>query len=564
MNEVPLFPEMKPGKPPVANTGTCVECRTWDAEAALRMLNNNLDARIALDWENLIVYGGTGRAARNWKAYRIICESLKKLGSDETLLVQSGKAVYVARTHEEAPRVIIANSNLVPKWAQPALFDQYERQGLTMYGQMTAGSWIYIGTQGILQGTYETFASCGQTHFGSAGLEGKFILSAGMGGMSGAQPLAATMNGAITLIVEVRRERIEQKIKEGYCDAVTVSLDEAMAHIENARSEGKPLSVGLVGNAAEVHPELVRRGITPDIVTDQTPAHDLLSYIPIGEFQELESLRNTQPDEYRKRSLESIGKHVEAMLAFQARGAIVFDYGNNLRAQAESAGIPVRNSTGDYLYPGFVPAYIRPRFCEGRGPFRWVALSGNRQDIETIDRLILDLFPNDVSTTRWIKLAREKVPLIGLPARVCWLRYGDRARLGLAINELVHRGQLKAPVVIGRDHLDCGSVASPDRETEGMKDGSDAIADWPLLNFALNAVAGASWVSFHHGGGTGIGNSLHAGMVIVADGTEARGRRLERVLTVDPGIGVARHVDAGYPEATATAEKNNITIPGWE
>jgi len=430
-----------------------------------------------------------------------------------------------------------------------------------MYGQMTAGSWIYIGTQGILQGTYETLAACGKKDLGVCSLKGKFILTAGMGGMSGAQPLAATLNEATILDVEVRRERIEKKVREGYCDHITESLDEALQLVESANQQGRPLSVGLVGNAATVHPELVRRGITPDIVTDQTPAHDLLSYVPVGGLAELEKLRDKDPEQYRQRALDSIAEHVQAILEMQKRGAVVFDYGNNLRGQASIAGVDIIGEDGRYRYPGFVPAYIRPLFCKGKGPFRWAALSGDSSDIHKIDEVLLKLFPEDETLARWIRLARKKVPQIGLPSRICWLEYGDRAQFGRAINDMVASGELKAPLVIGRDHLDCGSVASPYRETEDMKDGSDAIADWPLLNFALNAVAGASWVSFHHGGGVGIGNSLHAGMVIIADGTQNRAEKLERILTVDPGIGVARHVDAGYEEAISTANQKGVKIP---
>jgi len=553
--------EEKPREPIRAYTGATLHCRTWDTEAALRMLMNNLDSRVALDWEQLIVYGGAGRAARNWREYHKIVRALKNLEPDETLCVQSGKAVYITKTYQEAPRVIIANSNLVPRWATQENFDRYDQMGLTMYGQMTAGSWIYIGTQGILQGTYETLAACGEKDFGVNSLKGKFILTAGMGAMSGAQPLAATLNEAVILDVEARKERIEQKVNEGYCNCITESLDEALKLVGEARRKKKPLSVGLVGNAAEVHPELVRRGVTPDIVTDQTPAHDLLSYVPAGDLTELDELRVKDAKGYKQRALESIAKHVEAILELQKRGAVVFDYGNNLRAQAELVGVKVRDENGQYKYPGFVPAYIRPLFCEGKGPLRWAALSGNPEDIIEIDKALLGMFPEDLTLSRWIRLAGKKVPFIGLPARICWLAYGDRAKFGKAINMMVGSGKLKAPIVIGRDHLDCGSVASPDRETESMKDGSDAIADWPLLNFALNAIAGASWVSFHHGGGVGIGNSLHAGMVIVADGTKAKEQRLERVLTVDPGIGIARHVDAGYEEAITTAKKKGVKIP---
>lgn len=556
----PMYVEERPKEPIKAYTGTELHCKTWDAEAALRMLMNNLNPKVALNWKELIVYGGAGRAARNWREYNKIVRALLNLEEDETLCVQSGKAVYIAPTHKDAPRVIIANSNLVPRWATQDIFDRYDELGLMMYGQMTAGSWIYIGTQGILQGTYETLAACGKTHFGSS-LRGKFILTAGMGAMSGAQPLAVTLNEGVILDVEVRRERIQQKVDEGYCDRITDDLDEALGWIEEAKKQGKPLSVGLVGNAAVIHPELVRRNVIPDIVTDQTPAHDLLSYVPIGDLNELDKLREKNPKKYKELALESIAAHTKAILAMQKRGAIVFDYGNNLRAQAEKAGVKIRTKRGDYAYPGFVPAYIRPLFCEGKGPFRWVALSGDPADIYKIDDVLLDLFPEDKILARWIGLARKKIPVIGLPARICWLGYGDRAKFGIEINKLVGSGELQAPIVIGRDHLDSGSVASPDRETEGMLDGSDAVADWPLLNFALNVANGASWVSFHHGGGVGIGNSLHAGMVIVADGTKKREKRLKRVLTTDPGIGIARHVDAGYTKAIKTAMEKGVKIP---
>ncbi len=534
--------------------GSSLECRNWDAEAALRMLRNNLHPEVAIDWQNLIVYGGRGKAARNWHEYQRIVEALKNLGDEETLCVQSGKAVYIAPTHSEAPRVIIANSNIVPHWATQENFDRYDEMGLTMYGQMTAGSWIYIGTQGILQGTYETLAALAQREFGTDSLKGKFVLTAGMGGMSGAQPMAATMNEAVILDVEVRGERVERKVREGYCDRMTRDLDEGLEWIEEAKRKGVPLSVGLIGNAADVHPELVRREITPDIVTDQTPAHDIWSYVPAGEPPR-------DRDEYRTRAYESIVRHTEAILAMQKRGAVCFDYGNNLRQQAEIGGLRVRNDRGQFLYPGFVPAYVRPLFCEGKGPFRWAALSGEPQDILTLDAALLETFPEDTALHRWVKKAQDKVPFLGLPARICWLGYGDRARFGRMINDMVGKGTLRAPIVIGRDHLDTGSVASPNRETEGMEDGSDAIADWPLLNFALNAVNGASWVSFHHGGGVGIGYALHAGQVCVADGTAERARRLERVLTVDPGIGVARHADAGYPIAVETAREKGVRIP---
>ena len=554
--ERPMHFEEKPPFPIKTYTGTELHCKTWDAEAALRMLMNNLDPDVAKDPDNLIVYGGSGRAARNWKEYNRIVKALTKLEPDETLCIQSGKPVYIAQTWEHAPRVVIANSNLVPKWATQEYFDELDRKGLIMYGQMTAGSWIYIGTQGILQGTYETFAAAARKHF-KGSLKGRLILTAGMGAMSGAQPLAATLNDAVILDVEVRRERIEKKVNQGYCDKMTDDLDQALKWVLYAKKEKEPLSVGLIGNAAHVHPELVRRDISPDIVTDQTPAHDLLSYIPTGNLKQVDELRIRNPEEYRKRSLESIKKHVEAILEMQRRGSIVFDYGNNLRAQAELAGVRIRKPNKQFVYPGFVVEYIRPMFCEGRGPFRWAALSGDVKDIKVIDDLVLDMFPEDKVLKSWITKARYKVPVEGLPSRICWLGYGDRAKFGIAINDLVRKNELKAPIVIGRDHLDCGSVASPNRETEGMKDGSDAVADWPLLNFALNTMAGASWVSFHHGGGVGIGYSLHAGMVIVADGTREREQRLKRVLTVDPGIGIARHVDAGYEEAIEIAKKKH-------
>ena len=557
----PMYYEDRPSWPIKAPTGTARQCRTWDAEAALRMLMNNLDPDVAIQPEELIVYGGAGRAARNWKEYRRIVNALKGLEEDETLCVQSGKPVYIAKTHAQAPRVIIANSNIVPAWATQENFDRYDQIGLTMYGQMTAGSWIYIGTQGILQGTYETLATLAKKEFRATSLQGKFVLTAGMGGMSGAQPMAVTMNEGAVLDVEVRPERIQRKVDEGYCDKMTGNLDEALKWVTEAKKRGDAFSVGLVGNAAEVHPELVRRGITPDIVTDQTPAHDLLSYVPRGNLEELEELRQKDPAEYQRLSRESIVAHVEAILEMQKQGAVCFDYGNNLRAQAELGGLDVRDKNRDFKYPGFIPAYIRPLFCEGKGPFRWAALSGDPQDIHRIDESITRLFPEDQPLNRWIRLARDRVPFLGLPTRICWLGYGDRAKFGLVVNEMIQKGEIKAPIVFGRDHLDCGSVASPNRETEGMRDGSDAIADWPLLNFALNAVNGASWVSFHDGGGVGIGYSLHAGMVIVADGTVQRAERLERVLTVDPGIGIARHVDAGYETALSTARDKEVKIP---
>jgi len=557
----PMFYEKRPSAPIRSYTGTQLHCKSWDAEAALRMLMNNLDPDVAIQPEELIVYGGSGRAARNWKEYQRIVNALESLEQDETLCVQSGKPVYIAKTHPQAPRVIIANSNIVPAWATQENFHRYDEMGLTMYGQMTAGSWIYIGTQGILQGTYETLAALAKKEYGETSLQGKFVLTAGMGGMSGAQPMAVTMNEGIILDVEVRPERIQRKVDEGYCDKMTGNLDEALQWVTEAKKQGDALSVGLVGNAAEVHPELVRQGIIPDIVTDQTPAHDLLNYVPKGNLQELDKLREKNPAEYQRLSRESIVGHVEAILEMQKRGAICFDYGNNLRAEAELGGLDVRDKNGDFKYPGFIPAYIRPLFCEGKGPFRWAALSGDPQDIHRTDECVTRLFPEDEPLNRWIRLARDRIPFLGLPTRICWLGYGDRARFGLAVNEMIRKGEIKAPIVFGRDHLDCGSVASPNRETEGMLDGSDAIADWPLLNFALNAVNGASWVSFHHGGGVGIGYSLHAGMVIVADGTPQRADRLQWVLTVDPGIGVARHVDAGYESALNTARDKGVKIP---
>jgi urocanate hydratase len=556
-----MYYEEKPEDVIRAYTGTELHCRNWDTEAALRMLMNNLDPDVAVDSNELIVYGGSGRAARNWIEYHRIVRTLKTLQEDETLCIQSGKPVYIAPTHKAAPRVVIANSNIVPHWATQENFDRYDEMGLIMYGQMTAGSWIYIGTQGILQGTYETLGAVAKTHFGSDSLKGKFILTAGMGGMSGAQPMAATMNDGVILDVEVREERIRRKVDEGYCDRITTDIDEALQWIMNAKNERIPLSVGLVGNAAEVYPELVKRDIVPDIITDQTPAHDLSSYVPIGDLAELDNLCQTDREEYHRRALSSIKLHVEAILKMQRRGSIVFDYGNNLRSQAERAGVDIRDETGNFRYQGFVLKYIRPLFCMGKGPFRWVALSGDPQDIEVIDAKVLELFPLDKGLARWIKLASQKVPVLGLPGRVCWLGYGDRAKLGVEINKMVASKELKAPVVIGRDHLDCGSVASPYRETEDMLDGSDAIADWPLLNFALNSINGASWVSFHHGGGVGIGNSLHAGFVIVADGTLKREEQLRKVLTVDPGIGIARHVDAGYQIAMDTARQKSVKIP---
>jgi len=553
-----MYYEYRPKKPIQAPRGTTLTCKNWDTEAAMRMLMNNLDPEVALIPEELIVYGGSGRAARNWLAYTQIVDILKNLDENHTLCVQSGKPVYIAPTHPDAPRVIIANSNIVPHWATQEQFDKYDEMGLIMYGQMTAGSWIYIASQGIIQGTYESFAAAGKKNFGVDSLKGKFILTAGMGAMSGAQPLAGTMNEAVILDVEVYAERIKRKVKEGYCDKITADVHEAIQWVEEATKKGTPLSIGLVGNAGEVHPWLAKRGIIPDIVTDQTSAHALLDYVPIGDIKALDELRTKNPEEYSRRSLDTIAKHEEAILEMQKQGAVAFDYGNNLRGQAELAGVAVRNPDGNFKYPGFVPAYVRPLFCEGRGPFRWAALSGDPTDIAKLDKLVLELFPEDQTLVRWIKLAGEKIPHLGLPCRVCWLGYGERSTFALRMNDYVKKGIVKAPIVIGRDHLDCGSVASPHRETENMLDGSDAIADWPLLNFALNAVNGASWVSFHHGGGVGIGYSLHAGMVIVADGTDKRAKRLQRVTTVDPGIGIARHVDAGYEKAKEVAETKSV------
>lgn len=558
----PMFYEYRPRAPIKAPTGTNLTCKNWDSEAALRMLMNSLDPAVATEPEELIVYGGTGRVARNWKEYQRIVDTLKRLEKDETLCIQSGKPVYVAKTHEWSPRIIIANSNLVPAWTRQEVFDRYEEMGLTMYSQMMAGNWVYPGVQGALQGTYETFASIAQKAFQSEDLRGKLILTSGMGGMSSAQPLAVTMNGGVILCVEARRERIEKGVKERYCDKVTDDLDEALQWVLDARSKQIPLSVGLAGNAAVVYPELVRRNITPDIVTDQTPAHDLMSYVPVGDVQELDKQKAKNKRAYREKVLDAVIEHAKAILAMQRNGAVCFDYGNNLRAQAEMAGVSMRDADGRYWYPGFVSAFLRPLFCQGKGPFRWVSLSGDKADIEKIDEAALQNFPEDASLVKWLRLAREKVPLTGLPARVCWLGYDDRIRMGLIINDMVRKGSVKAPVVIGRDHLGCGSAASPYQETEGMRDGSDAIADWPLINFALNAASGASWVSFHQGDGTGIGNSLHAGMAIVADGTRERDKRIERVLAADPGIGIARYVDAGYEVAARMAREKSLMIPG--
>jgi urocanate hydratase len=532
-------------------------CKGWHQEAAMRMLMNNLDPDVAENPDQLVVYGGTGRAARSWEAFDAIVHSLHDLENDETLLVQSGKPVGRFRTHDEAPRVLIANSNLVGQWNNYTEFNRLERMGLTMYGQMTAGSWIYIGSQGIVQGTYETFAAAGRKNFDGS-LDGKFVLTGGLGGMGGAQPLAATMNGALFLGVEVDPARIEKRLKSGYCDKIAWSLDEALKLIDQARKDRKSLSVGLVGNCADVLPEIVKRGVVPDVLTDQTSAHDALNgYVPHGmSLEDALVLRRTNPDEYIERAMRSMAVHIEAMLALQKKGAVTFDYGNNIRAQAKKAG--VKNA---FDIPGFVPEYIRPLFCEGRGPFRWVALSGDSEDIARTDKLALELFPENQTLSRWMKLANERIQFQGLPSRICWLGYGERAEFGLAMNKLVKRGEIKAPIVIGRDHLDSGSVASPNRETEGMLDGTDAIADWPLLNALINTAAGASWVSIHNGGGVGIGFSQHAGMVVVADGSENSKRRLERVLTSDPGTGILRHADAGYSRAIEFAAANKIDIP---
>jgi urocanate hydratase len=540
-----------------APRGAQLNCKGWHQEAAMRCLMNNLDPDVAERPEDLVVYGGAGKAARNWASFDAIVRELRELEADETLLVQSGKPVAVFRTHEYAPRVLIANSNLVGAWANWEHFHELERRGLMMYGQMTAGSWIYIGTQGIVQGTFETFAAMADKHFGGS-LHGKFLVSGGMGGMGGAQPLAATMNGAVFLGIDVDQSRIERRVRTGYCDRLALSLDEALQICEDAQEQGKALSVGLVGNCAEVLPELVRRGVAVDAVTDQTSAHDPLNgYVPAGlSLEEAAALRESDEAAYIERSMQSMAQHVEAMLALRRAGAVAFDYGNNIRKQALDAGC-----TDAFEIPGFVPEYIRPLFCEGKGPFRWVALSGETSDIRKTDDLALELFPEDHTLNRWLRLARNRVRFQGLPARICWLGYGERAEMGERINDLVRRGELAAPIAIGRDHLDTGSVASPFRETEAMLDGSDAVADWPILNALLNTASGASWVSFHHGGGVGIGYSLHAGQVSVADGTDEAERRLNRVLTNDPGLGVARHVDAGYEEARGTALDKGIQIP---
>jgi len=540
-----------------APRGYVLTCKGWAQEAALRMLMNNLDPEVAEKPEELIVYGGTGKAARNWECFHAIVKSLKELENDETLLIQSGKPVAIFKTHEFAPRVLISNAMLVPAWATWDEFRRLEALGLTMYGQMTAGSWIYIGTQGILQGTYETFAACADKYFGGT-LAGRFLLTSGLGGMGGAQPLAATMNGAAFLGVEVDRKRIERRLQTGYLDMMTDNLDEALEIVLKAKEKKEAISVGLVGNAADVLPEILRRGIIPDIVTDQTSAHDTLNgYVPNGiPYEEALELRKKDPQKYIQMAKRSIVEHVKAMLEFKRRGAVVFDYGNNIRGEAYANGVK-----DAFEIPGFVHEFIRPLFCEGRGPFRWVALSGDPEDIYATDEAVIKTFPENKSLVRWIQKARAHVKFQGLPARICWLGYGERAKMGKIFNEMVRTGEVKAPIVIGRDHLDTGSVASPNRETEKMKDGSDAIADWPILNALLNAVAGASWVAVHHGGGVGIGLSIHAGMVVVADGTKEMEVRLERVLTTDPGLGIARHADAGYEKAIEMAKKHGIKIP---
>jgi len=539
-----------------APRGSALTCKNWQIEAAYRMIQNNLDPEVAERPQDLVVYGGRGQAARSWEAFDAILESLKNLEADETLLVQSGKPVAVFRSHPDAPRVLIANSNLVPHWATQEHFDDLAKRGLIMYGQMTAGSWIYIGTQGILQGTYETLGSLARQH-GWKSLRGKFTLTAGLGGMGGAQPLAITMNEGVGLVVEIDPARAQRRLEHRYVDIVVNELEEAMTLVDEAREQGIPRSIGLIGNAAEIYPRLASLGVIPDVVTDQTPAHDVMMYVPAGmSLEEADELRKTDPADYARRSLDSMAVHVKAMLEFQKQGAEVFDYGNNLRQRAYDHGVQ-----DAFEFPGFVPAYIRPLFCEGKGPFRWVALSGDPEDIYRTDEAILELFPHDEHLQRWLKMAKDRIHFQGLPSRICWLGYGERARAGLKFNEMVSNGTLKAPIVIGRDHLDSGSVASPNRETEGMLDGTDAVSDWPILNALINAVNGATWVSFHHGGGVGIGFSQHAGQVIVADGTPQAAMRLERVLTSDPGMGVVRHVDAGYPEAIAFAQKAGIKIP---
>jgi urocanate hydratase len=555
--EMPVDTEVRTYSPIRAPRGTALSCKGWGQEAAMRMLMNNLDEEVAERPRDLVVYGGTGKAARNWDCYHAIVRSLRELENDETLLVQSGKPVGMFKTHEYAPRVLIANSNLVGHFSNWEKFNELERAGLMMYGQMTAGSWIYIGSQGIIQGTFETFAAAARKHFGGE-LAGKLIVSGGMGGMGGAQPLAATMTGAAFLGIDVDPERIKKRLKTGYCDFMVNTLDEALRILKNAVRKKENISVGLVGNCADVIPELARRGVVPDILTDQTSAHDPLNgYVPNGmSLEEARELRTRDPKAYEAKSLAAMGQHVEGMLALQKMGAVTFDYGNNIRTFAYSQG--VKNA---YDFPGFVPAYIRPLFCEGRGPFRWAALSGEASDIHATDELIKQMYPKNELLMKWIDLAAKRIKFQGLPSRICWLGYGERAEFGLAMNDLVKKGKVKAPIVIGRDHLDCGSVASPYRETEGMKDGSDAVADWALLNAMLNTASGASWVSIHNGGGVGIGYSQHAGQVTVADGTDEMAKRIERVLTNDPGIGVARHVDAGYEEARTFAEKSGVKVP---
>ena len=555
-----MIANQPPSEPIRAPRGSVLSCKGWHQEGAMRMLMNNLDPEVGERPQDLVVYGGSGKAARNWECYYRIVESLKALENDETLLVQSGKPVGVFRTHPYAPRVLISNAMLVPAWGNWEKFRELEELGLTMYGQMTAGSWIYIGAQGILQGTYETFAAAARKHFGGS-LRGRLVLTAGLGGMGGAQPLAATMNDGVILAVEVDPARIEKRIKTGYCEVMTTNLDEALDVALTAKRTGIPKSIGLVGNAAEVLPEILKRGILPDLVTDQTSAHDSLNgYVPVGLTpDQARDLRTRNPQEYIDRAMDSMATHVQAMLEFQRRGAVVFDYGNNIRAQAVARGV-----TNAFDFPGFVPAFVRPLFCTGRGPFRWAALSGDPDDIAKIDDVVLREFRDDASLARWITMAREKIHFQGLPARICWLGYGERDRLGVLVNRMVQSGELKAPVVFGRDHLDSGSVASPNRETEAMRDKSDAIADWPILNALLNTAAGASWVSVHHGGGVGIGYSIHAGMVVVADGTAETEARLRRVLTTDPGTGIMRHADAGYPEAIAAARERGVKIPGLQ
>jgi urocanate hydratase len=540
-----------------APRGTEITCRSWQQEAALRMLMNNLDPEVAERPEDLVVYGGIGKAARNWECFEAIVRCLRELGNEETLLVQSGKPVAIFKTHADAPRVLISNSMLVPHWATWENFYELDRKGLIMYGQMTAGSWIYIGTQGILQGTYETFAEAARQHYGGS-LRGRLVLTAGLGGMGGAQPLAATMNEGVMIAVDVDRDRIRKRLETKYCDTQCEALDEALALARDAQKNGRALSIGLVGNAADVLPEFVKRGIVPDLVTDQTSAHDPLNgYVPNRmSYEDALRLRMSDPPRYMAEARRSMGEHVRAMLDLKKKGAIVFDYGNNIRAEAKSVGVE-----DAFDFPGFVPAYIRPLFCEGKGPFRWAVLSGDPADLAATDDAVLRTFPDDKPLARWIAMARERVKSQGLPARICWLGYGERAKMGLVFNELVRSGAVKAPIVIGRDHLDAGSVASPNRETEAMRDGSDAIADWPILNALINAVAGATWVSVHHGGGVGMGYSIHAGMVVVADGTPAAAARLQRVLTSDPGMGVVRHVDAGYERAIEVARSRDVRIP---